>query len=223
MPTIRKNSLVSGQTYHIYTRSIAGFEIFRSREDFERLVVGMNYYNCSSSRQRFSTYLELSAEAKQRVDESLGESELVQLIAYCVMPTHIHLIVKQLEDNGISRFMNNTLNSFTRYFNLSHQRRGPLWESRFKNDLVDNDEQLLHLTRYVHLNPTSAELVTSPEDWEFSSYRLYIDSQNIQTFCRWRELIDIRPEEYRKFARSRIAYQRSLSQIKQLLIDGYTG
>ena len=70
--------------------------------------------------------------------------------------------------------MRRLLNSYTRYFNEKIKRKGPLWEGRFKKVLVNSDEQLLHLTRYVHLNPVSAGIVEKPEDWPCSSYREYI-------------------------------------------------
>jgi putative transposase len=79
------------------------------------------------------------------------------------MPTHIHLVLRQLKDGGISKFMSNILNSYSRYFNIKHNRKGPLWEGRFRKVLVGSDEQLLHLTRYVHLNPVTACLVDKPK------------------------------------------------------------
>ncbi len=78
------------------------------------------------------------------------------------MPTHIHLILKQLKEDGISAYMSKILNSYTCYFNRRTKRKGPLWESRFKRVEVTSDEQLLHLTRYIHLNPVTAHIVEEP-------------------------------------------------------------
>jgi putative transposase len=105
-------------------------------------------------------------------DSLQSENEqLVEVVAYCIMQTHFHLILKQVTEDGIAKFMGRILNGYSRYFNSLHSRVGPLWTGRFKNVLIRNDEHLLHLTRYIHLNPVSAGLVTKPEDWDYSSYK----------------------------------------------------
>ncbi|MCM8795996.1 MAG: transposase [Candidatus Omnitrophica bacterium] len=144
----------------------------------------------------------------------------VEIIAYCIMPTHLHLILKQLKNNGISVFMGNILNSYSRYFNLKHKRKGPLWEGRFKNILVKNDEQLLHLTRYIHLNPVTASLVSNPEDWNASSYREYLQQvQAVEKICKYDDILEIDPVSYKKFVEDRISYQRDLAKIKNLIFE----
>jgi putative transposase len=134
------------------------------------------------------------------------------------MPTHLHLILKQLKHNGISIFMNNILNSYTRYFNTKHKRKGPLWEARFKNILIEKDEYLLHLTRYIHLNPVTASLINKPEDWLASSYREYIE-KNAEKICQYDDVLKTEPISYKQFVDDRISYQRELAKIKQYLFD----
>jgi putative transposase len=112
------------------------------------------------------------------------------------------------------------LESYSSYFNAKHKRKGPLWESKFKNILVDSDEQLNHLVRYVHLNPTTARHVESPEEWLFSSYREYIgEISDNQKVCQFDDILDIKPNSYRKFVTDQVSYQRELAQIKKLLFD----
>ena len=116
--------------------------------------------------------------------------------------------------------MNNILNSYSRYFNLKHRRKGPLWEGRFKRILVRNDEQLLHLTRYIHLNPTTSYLVNRPEEWNWSSFKEYIrDASANDGICGYSNVLDINPSSYKKFVEDRISYQRELAKIKDLLLD----
>jgi putative transposase len=145
--------------------------------------------------------------------------DLVQIMAYCLMGTHIHLLLKQLKADGISIFMNRVLNSYTRYFNSKCKRKGPLWEGRFKRILVDRDEYLLHLTRYIHLNPVTAYLVDSPEDWMFSSFNEYVGGNRDEGFCEFRAYLDMPPERYSEFVKSRIEDQRSIAVIKHLLLE----
>lgn len=136
------------------------------------------------------------------------------------MPTHFHLILKQLKENGISRFVNLILKSYSKYFNEMHKRKGPLWEGRFKNVLVKSDEQLLHLTRYIHLNPVSACSVNNPEDWKFSSFREYIDLlEKDRRICEFTNYINMEKSMYEKFVKDRIDYQKKLEMIKHLILE----
>jgi putative transposase len=116
--------------------------------------------------------------------------------------------------------MNRVLNGYTRYFNAKHHRKGPLWTGRFKRVLVETDERLIHLTRYIHLNPVTAYLVDKPELWQFSSYREYLIREPMkEKVCEFKHLLEISPNEYKKFVDDQISYQRELAAIKDLILD----
>jgi len=146
------------------------------------------------------------------------ESMLVKIIAYCIMPTHIHFALESLEVGNISHFMRKLLNSYTRYFNIRHKRKGPLWEGKYKKVLVESEEQLLHLTRYIHLNPATAYLTNEPEQWNFSSYNEYI-TENSEKICDFEDFIDLDCRSYKDFVNDQINYQRELALIKDLMLD----
>ena len=201
--------------YHVFTKSIAGFRIFIEPKDFERIIQLITYYK-ENPFLRFSDYKKL--KNKEKVFTFPEGSSLIQIIAYCIMPTHIHLVLYEKQENGISNYMRRLLNSYTRYFNQKIQRRGPLWEGRFKKVLVTSDEQLLHLTRYVHLNPVSAGIVEKPEDWLYSSYREYIGLEP-KNICETDPFLSFSEEEYKEFVEDRIDYQRSLELIKHLVLE----
>lgn len=217
---MRKEALANGQVYHVFTKSIAGYVIFNDQEEFNRMIEVIRYYHAEKPVIRFAKFQELS-ESKQRIlnNQVTAEEESVETIAYCLMPTHLHLILKQTKDEGISKFMNNILNSYTRYFNKKHGRKGPLWESRFKNVLVKDDTQLLHLTRYVHLNPVTAFIVNDPKEWTNSSYQEYTGNSSERSFCRFTDIVDIKAEDYTSFVTDRVGYQRELAQIKHLILE----
>lgn len=219
----RKDLLVVGQVYHIFTKSIAGFKIFNNESEFSRMRSTVHYYQREKPPVRFSKFIESARAENNHPDETIPLSDkekLVEIIAYCLMPTHLHLILKQLKENGISTFMSNILNSYTRYFNTKIDRKGPLWEGRFKNVLVETDEQLLHLTRYIHLNPVTAYLVNKPEEWPASSYREYISKINDNDrICKYNDILEIEPISYRKFVEDRASYQREMATIKELLLE----
>jgi len=205
--------IVTGEVYHVFNKSISEFKIFNSESDFLRIKNVIRYYQIEKQPVKFSEF-----EERKVKNYTFNNKKLVEIICYCLMPTHIHLVVKQLIDLGISKFMNNILNSYSRYFNIKHNRKGPLWEGRFKKVLVETDEQLLHLTRYIHLNPTTAYLVDKPIDWEYSSYKEYISDCN-ERICKYEDIIDIKPDAYKTFVEDRISYQRELAKIRGLILE----
>ncbi|TSC95773.1 MAG: hypothetical protein CEN88_434 [Candidatus Berkelbacteria bacterium Licking1014_2] len=223
----RKEKLVNGGVYHILTKSIAGYNVFNKDNDYQRILDVIKYYQNKDVTLSYSKYYNLTNQFKESIDEQLYSPPrklIVQIIAFCLMPTHIHLILKQLADNGISIFMRNILNSYSHYFNLLHQRKGPLWEGKFKNILVENDNQLLHLTRYIHLNPSSAGLVKNPQDWKYSSYNEYIGAnEQSSKIADYNEILDIRPGYYKQFVEERKDYQKLISKIKKVLLENYHG
>lgn len=216
--TKRKMVLREGAFYHVFSKSIAGFEIFRCPQDYRRIVEAFCFYQ----KQRSAASLGLAHHLKKcgkPQDETGGGPFLVRIVAYCVMPTHIHLLLEPKVAEGASEFMRLVLNSYTRYFNLKIGRLGPLWASRFKSVSVDTDEQLLHLTRYIHLNPSSAGLVGGPSEWEFSSYSEYAHKECKIRICDFDGIISLAPAPYSKFVENGVDYQRSLQIIKSKLLD----
>ncbi len=224
MTQIRKNPLVNGNYYHILNRSIAQFQIFNEVDDFNRFMQIIDLYRFKDFSYKFSEFISLSLENQKLISNNIRKNNLkvIKIIAYCIMPTHFHLILEQETKNGITKYMSRILNSYTRYFNLKHHRKGPLWEGHFKNVSIDDDEQMLHLTRYIHLNPVSADLIKKPEDWLFSSYNEYLNKGS-DKLCEYDNSPEITPKNYKNFVSDHIAYQKELSKIKKILIDNYSG
>lgn len=210
------------EVYHVTTKSIAGYVIFNNEAEYLRIKQSIQYYLVDNITAKYSYFIARQKGKNSPINRNDHQSEngLVLIIAYCFMPTHIHLVLQQLKKNGMSIYMNRVLNSYTRYFNTKHHRQGPLWTGRFKRVLVKTDEQLLHLTRYVHLNPVTAYLVGRPEDWQFSSYHEYLaEGLTKDKICEFRHVLEINPIEYKKFMENQISYQRKLSEIKKLTLE----
>lgn len=189
------------------------------------MIQALRYFQLSEKLPKLSQFLQrddvTNIGFENCLEEYFGGGKLrTQIIAYCLMPTHFHVILKQLQDNGISQHMAGTLNSYSHYFNTKYKRLGPLWIGRFKGVLVDNDEQLLHLTRYVHLNPRTAGLVKKAENWPYSSYTEYINPKMIQfPLCQFSDLLNMRLEKYKSFVNDHADYQRELAKIKKIALE----
>lgn len=156
----REIKFYAGEYYHIYNRGNNRQHIFFDRENYLFFLQRMRRYLLSNS---------------------------VVIVAYCLMPTHYHLImgVKQtsevLETSEVSEVSTRMMQlavSYTKAINERYQRVGALFQGQFQAVRVDRNEYLLHLSRYIHLNPVTAGLAKRPEDWEFSSYREYIGLRN---------------------------------------------
>ena len=140
-----------GQYYHIYNRGVNRQPIFFADRNWVFFL------------RRLREYF---------------TADQADLISYCLMPNHYHLIVQVKIDDFSHKVMQPFSTSFTKAINQEQERTGPLFQGRFKGKLIENDIYLLHLSRYIHLNPVQAGLVDQPADWEFSSYRDYVGMRN---------------------------------------------
>ena len=210
---IRKVPLVKGSIYHIYNRSIGESKIFNCEADYRKMLDVIIYY---------STYGDIGKLPHSQKQKTVGKSfeyenlrPLIDIVAYCIMPTHIHLILKEIVKSGISQFVNRIFLSYSKHCNMNYGRKGPLWEGRFNNVLVETPEQLLHLTRYIHLNPVTAFIVDKPEKWPYSSYPEYIGWKTAGNICKFKNYLEgLNKESYMEFVNSQIEYQRELAKVK---------
>lgn len=217
--------MVTGQVYHVMNKSIAGYKIFCGKQDYERMLKLLRFFTLKNPPAKVSQFMataQVKDEGFEACVDKLGDElgRKVQIIAYCIMPTHLHIVAKQLDEGGISAMLQMSLNSYARYFNTRYKRQGPLFTGKFKNVLVESDEQLLHLTRYVHLNPVTASLVDNPARWFYSSYQEYINPEDFNyPLARYKELMNDTLVDYKKFVEDHASYQKELALIKQQIIE----
>lgn len=113
---------------------------------------------------------------------------LVGVVAFSLMPTHIHLLLEEKSDRGISNYLHKILTSHAKYFNLKYDRRGHVFESKFNSRHIDNNRYLLYLSRYVHRNHNKlSNWSRKLESYPWSSYQDFIGSN------RWGELLNVEP------------------------------
>lgn len=136
------------------------------------------------------------------------------------MPNHFHLLLRQLEEGGIQEFANKISNSYTKYFNTKYKRVGPLFQGAFKAVSVETDEQLTHLSRYIHLNPYVSNLTDQLTTFTHSSYPEFIGLSNKQ-LCTTEPILSFFKDKnsYKKFVTDHQDYALRLAEIKHLLLD----
>lgn len=222
---LRQTPLVTNEIYHVINRGTGSIPIFNNDWNYNRFLEILFYYQNTNPPKRFSKFLQLPTDERDKIIEDLvrQKSFWVEIIAYCLMSNHFHLLVKQIKDKGIFNFMSLFQNSYARYFNLKSSRKGGLFEDRFKAIRVETDPQLLHLSRYIHLNPYSSYIVKDFPTllkYPYSSLPEYLGLTKT-THCQ-KELIlnqfsDI--DDYKKFIFDRADYQRSLEQIKHQTLE----
>lgn len=181
----RKIIFSPDEYYHVYNRGVEKRTIFATssdRERFLRLMYAANGENPVVLRDYQGLPL---AEIEK------GE-DLVGIGAYCLMPNHFHILVREVSDGGISKFMSKLTTGYSMYFNKKNERKGSLFEGTFKAIHVDDDEYLKYLFSYIHLNPVKLIDPTWKEtgikdiqeakkylrEYRFSSYVDYLDKNN---------------------------------------------
>lgn len=223
MATVRKISLRNGEFYHVFNRGLERRPTFTDKREFSRACNLIKFYRHTEIPVRYSKIIEQPVEIREKMLEELYKSErLVDIICYCLMPNHFHFLLKQLSDNGIAKFISNFTNAYTKYFNTKNERSGPLFQGTFKAVHVESDEQLIHLSRYIHLNPVVSG-IAGEESWEeypWSSYREYIDQENGQIVEKSLVLnMFSNIEDYKEFVRNQIGYAKKLEVIKHLTLE----
>src|SRR3989344_7368319 len=150
----RRTPLVKGEYYHIFNRGVARQPTFLNRNDYKRALLTLSYYRFSSPPVRLSRFKEFSQEERNRIALNMQKKKkFAEIISFVFMPNHFHLLLKQTVNNGISHFLSKFTNSYTKYFNTKYNRVGPVFQGVFKSVHIESDEQLMHLSRYIHLNP----------------------------------------------------------------------
>jgi len=105
--------------------------------------------------------------------KKLKSEESIKIIHYCLMPNHVHLLIRVGEDSNLSRFMKRLNLKYFYYYRKKHSYTGHLWQDRFKSKIVEKDEYFIQCGKYIELNPVMANIVKMPEDYHFSSYPHY--------------------------------------------------
>lgn len=216
--------LIPENYYHIFNRSVGKSPILTDKRVLGRFMEILSYYRYRNAPLPFSRFLKRPFEERLKILKALEEKGdlLVEIICFCLMPNHYHLLLKQAQEKGIMIFARNFQLSFAKYFNIKNERLGPLFESRFKAVRVEDENQLLHLSRYIHINPYTSFVISKKEElltYPWSSLGEYLGGKKV--LCSPEVILKNfkNPEDYGRFILDRADYQRKLDEISHLVFE----
>lgn len=156
MPT--KNSIkiyVENGYYHIYNRGVEKRTIFQDEQDYKVFLNYLKFYlSPPPNKKDLLKNFSLRGVSFKGVAAPLKNYEKsISLLAYCLMPNHFHLLIKQVKQESMEFFMRSLATRYSVYFNKKYDRVGKLFQGTYKACIVENDNYLLHLSRYIHQNP----------------------------------------------------------------------
>lgn len=179
MPT-RKYVFTNHSFYHVYNKSLDRKRIFLDECVCEYFLKAVHFYSYKiPSDMSFSRYKRMKQQDRSMFSSMYLHKKNCQVTVnvFNLMPNHYHLLVQQKSDNGIVNMMTKTMDSITRYYNIKNRRKGPLFLPHFNAVPILSKQQLMYVSKYIHLNPLAAGLVNSPSEllrFRFSTLPEYV-------------------------------------------------
>lgn len=208
---------VEGEYYHVFNRGVGKMDIFRNDNDFLFFLILLKenihpeMVPISGSRR---------APSPGGYVRELLSANSFELVCYCLIPNHFHLVIKQLGDTSVSKLILKICTSYSKYFNKKYNRVGSLYQDQFKAIHIDDDEYLLWLSAYIHQNPKVAGLVKDLKDWKWSSYPDYVGLRQ-GSLCKKDVVLERfkNVKEYVDFVDSGFDIIKNKEELKDLWLD----
>ncbi|OGZ32980.1 MAG: hypothetical protein A2174_03680 [Candidatus Portnoybacteria bacterium RBG_13_41_18] len=202
--SIKRPQLANDEIYHLVLRGVADSDIFKSPDDYWRAIFSLYEFNTTKPIE-IRIQREKRKQTKNGGQSSDERDLIVDILAFCFMPNHIHLLVRQKIENGITQFMRKLGTGYAYYFNKKHNRKGHLFQGRFCAVHIQSDRQLKTVFVYIHTNPISLidfewkeegtkdtqKAMEFLEDYKWSSFLDYIGSQNFPSITEREFLTDV--------------------------------
>lgn len=197
-----RNLYISHAHYHVFNRGVNKRRIFLDEEDYS---VFLNLFKRYLSQNPVSDY-------KKREYPWLYND--IELLAYCLMPNHFHLLVYPLEEDALKKLLKNICGSYTAYFNKKYERVGPLFQDRLKAKIITDDAYLHHISRYIHMNPK--QYMT----WKYSSLPYYL-GKNIAEWIQPNRIMELFKdnEDYVTFLKDYEEQKEIMEELKGYLAE----
>lgn len=219
----RVEYFATGSYYHIFNRGVDKSNIFKNAIDYRHFISSFDFYRYIKNPVKFSKYCSVSKRLATQIRDIQEQSgTLVSILAFALMPNHFHLLVKQEAEHGIHSYLFKSLNSYAKYANTKRHRVGPVFQGNFKAVQIESEEQLLHVSRYIHLNPVTAGIVSlnSLHAYPWTSFPQYLNTSG--DWINTSDVLGIIGSrlKYEAFVSDHAGYAKKLAAIRHLVIDG---
>ncbi len=239
MPS-KRPPLVNGEIYHIVLKAIEGLKLFRDEKDYFRMIHDLFEFNDDNpvpSNYRITQLRKNNVTRKLLVTlrNRRIRKMVVEILAFCLMPNHIHLLVRQLREGGISKLMRKIGARYGLYYNQRYERNGRIFGGRYKIVLIENNEQLKTVFVYIHTNPVAIifpnwkergikdlkrVIKFLEEKYRWSSYPDYLGKENLPSLTSREFLIKAMGGlgNCRAFVNDWLKFKKELVDIEKIAI-----
>lgn len=176
-----------GEIYHVYNRGVEKRTVFSEEQDYFRFIHDLFEFNDSEPAGKIYAYRQERQYAEVGLPQvRTPRKMIVEILAFCLMPNHFHLLVRQTNTNGVTEFMRKLGTGYTNYFNKKYERVGPLFQGKYKIVHVHNEAHFLYLPYYIHLNPLDLIAPEWRDDVIFNQHQVisFLDTY------RWSSYLD---------------------------------
>lgn len=175
---MRLMKIALGEHYHVFNRAVNKQVIFHDSSDYSRFLFLILYFQSSLVFKQLGRLVKefvLSRALDSGDEAEIIRRRSVELVAFCIMPNHFHLIVKEVDEGGIAAYMQRVLTSYSKYYNTKYEKSGHVFQGPYRAVHISDDRQILHLSAYIHRNPREiAKWFRKEDKYEWSSYRDFI-------------------------------------------------
>ncbi|MFY9493471.1 MAG: transposase [Minisyncoccia bacterium] len=198
----------TGEYLHIYNRGNDRQTIFHDERDWIRFLFLILHLQSKVVFENIGRHVSYFVKHRMfNTEESISDilrTRLVELTTFTLMPNHFHLVIVGLKDRGVSEYMRRVQDAYTKYYNTKHKRTGHLLQGPYQAVHIKNNNQLLHLSAYIHKNSRELPTWKNKEHlYPWSSYQDYLKN-------RWGELLNSsiiseqfnKPEDYKIFVKN---------------------
>ena len=184
---INRRGIITGEIFHILNRGVDQRNIFLDDEDYYRFIHNLFEFNDTSPALNLGYFLSRnqSIDFRNQYDKK-PRKLIVEMLAFCLMPNHFHLLVRQKGEGGITKFMRKLGVGYANYFNQKYERTGALFQGKYKAVLVNQESHFIHLPYYIHLNPLG---LIMPK-WRLGEIKNYRKAIEFLKTYRWSSHLD---------------------------------
>ncbi|MFH0969256.1 MAG: transposase [Patescibacteria group bacterium] len=169
------------QIYHVYNRGVEKRKIFLNNQDHYRFIHDLYEFNDANPAVFYrNNYSKSDFELNKK------REPLVEILAFCMMPNHFHLMLRQIRENGITDFMRKLGTGYANYFNKKYERVGSLFQGKYKTNIIKKENQYIYLPYYIHFNPLKLMI----PNWKEDGIKDFEEAINFLEKYKWSSYLD---------------------------------